>query len=85
MGSIPVGFRFHPTEEEIISHYLTLKINGCNFDEIIPEIDLYKWEPWDLRGNYYCTCTVLINCLTNSNVACCVFVCVCRFITNRVR
>ncbi|XP_027337522.1 NAC domain-containing protein 86-like [Abrus precatorius] len=49
--SLPPGFRFHPTDEELVSYYLKRKINGRKIElEIIPEVDLYKCEPWDLPG-----------------------------------
>ncbi|XP_068495509.1 NAC domain-containing protein 86 isoform X2 [Phaseolus vulgaris] len=49
--SLPPGFRFHPTDEELVSYYLRRKINGRKIElEIIPEVDLYKCEPWDLPG-----------------------------------
>ncbi|XP_022893870.1 NAC domain-containing protein 86-like isoform X2 [Olea europaea var. sylvestris] len=49
--SLPPGFRFHPTDEELVAYYLKRKINGQRIDlEIIPEVDLYKCEPWDLPG-----------------------------------
>jgi hypothetical protein len=44
------GFRFHPTDEEIVCFYLKRKLTGnlpsC-FDHLAV-IDIYKFEPWDL-------------------------------------
>ncbi|ESQ55619.1 hypothetical protein EUTSA_v10027064mg [Eutrema salsugineum] len=51
MGSscLPPGFRFHPTDEELIGYYLSRKVEGLEIElEVIPEIDLYKFEPWEL-------------------------------------
>lgn len=46
---LPPGFRFHPTDEEIISYYLTEKVKNSGFSAIaIGEADLNKCEPWDL-------------------------------------
>ncbi|XP_020085798.1 NAC domain-containing protein 92-like [Ananas comosus] len=47
---LPPGFRFHPTDEEIITHYLSLKVLNRNFSAIaVGEVDLNKCEPWDLH------------------------------------
>ncbi|XP_078427654.1 uncharacterized protein LOC144700123 [Wolffia australiana] len=43
------GFRFHPTDEELVGYYLKRKVLGRPFRvDAISEIDLYKIEPWDL-------------------------------------
>ncbi|XP_058762834.1 NAC domain-containing protein 100-like [Vicia villosa] len=47
--NLPPGFRFHPTDEELISHYLYRKVTDFNFSSsAIGEVDLNKFEPWDL-------------------------------------
>lgn len=48
---VPPGFRFHPTDEELIDFYLRKKVATSKFelDHVIPEVDLNKLEPWDLR------------------------------------
>lgn len=49
MESLPLGFRFRPTDFELINHYLRLKIEGRHSEvQVIPEVDVCKWEPWDL-------------------------------------
>lgn len=49
--SLQPGFRFHPTDEELVSYYLKRKVRGQRFSfNAISEIDLYKFEPWDLPG-----------------------------------
>ncbi|KAF8049961.1 hypothetical protein N665_2081s0001 [Sinapis alba] len=46
---LPPGFRFHPTDEELISCYLRPKVLNTFFSAIaIGEVDLNKVEPWDL-------------------------------------
>ncbi|XP_074562147.1 NAC domain-containing protein 67-like [Curcuma longa] len=48
---LPPGFRFHPTDEELVQHYLWRKIAGHSIPApIIAEVDLYKHDPWDLPG-----------------------------------
>ncbi|KAJ7555418.1 hypothetical protein O6H91_05G036600 [Diphasiastrum complanatum] len=45
---LPPGFRFHPTDEELID-YLKKKVVNANFSvRAILEVDLNKCEPWDL-------------------------------------
>uniref|UniRef100_A0A0E0QTA0 NAC domain-containing protein n=1 Tax=Oryza rufipogon TaxID=4529 RepID=A0A0E0QTA0_ORYRU len=47
--SLPPGFRFHPTDEELITYYLRQKIADGGFTaRAIAEVDLNKCEPWDL-------------------------------------
>ncbi|KAL7161357.1 hypothetical protein ACSBR2_041919 [Camellia fascicularis] len=46
---LPPGFRFHPTDEELITHYLSKKVLDSNFSaRAMGEVDLNKVEPWDL-------------------------------------
>ncbi|KAJ3686060.1 hypothetical protein LUZ61_015224 [Rhynchospora tenuis] len=47
--SLPPGFRFHPTDEELITYYLTRKVSEFGFvTRAIADVDLNKCEPWDL-------------------------------------
>ncbi|XP_030521558.1 NAC domain-containing protein 86-like [Rhodamnia argentea] len=51
---LPPGFRFHPTDEELVNYYLKRKINGLEIElDIIPEVDLYKCEPWELADKSF--------------------------------
>ncbi|KAK8946086.1 NAC domain-containing protein 74 [Platanthera guangdongensis] len=51
---LPPGFRFHPTDEELLSYYLKRKIHGLKIElDIIPEVDLYKCEPWELSDKSF--------------------------------
>ncbi|KAJ8552699.1 hypothetical protein K7X08_020092 [Anisodus acutangulus] len=48
-ASLPLGFRFHPTDDELVGYYLKRKTDGLEIElEVIPEIDLYKFDPWEL-------------------------------------
>ena len=50
---VPPGFRFHPTDEELVGYYLRKKVASQKIDlDVIREIDLYRIEPWDLQGIY---------------------------------
>ncbi|KAM1161888.1 hypothetical protein ACFX13_001044 [Malus domestica] len=44
------GFRFHPTDELLVRYYLKNKIQGTDshFRYLIPEIDVSKYEPWEI-------------------------------------
>ncbi|GMJ10205.1 hypothetical protein HRI_004689700 [Hibiscus trionum] len=47
--SLPPGFRFYPTDEELVVQYLCRKVAGHHFSlQVIGEIDLYKFDPWVL-------------------------------------
>uniref|UniRef100_A0ACD5YVV8 Uncharacterized protein n=1 Tax=Avena sativa TaxID=4498 RepID=A0ACD5YVV8_AVESA len=49
MDDLPPGFRFHPTDEELITHYLARKTADPGFAaRAVGEADLNKCEPWDL-------------------------------------
>ncbi|KAK0587739.1 hypothetical protein LWI29_027949 [Acer saccharum] len=46
---LPPGFRFHPTDEELITHYLYKKVFDVSFSaRAIGDVDLNKSEPWEL-------------------------------------
>lgn len=48
---LPPGFRFHPTDEELVVHYLKKKAASAPLPvTIIAEVDLYKFDPWELPG-----------------------------------
>ncbi|XP_062113921.1 putative NAC domain-containing protein 94 [Humulus lupulus] len=43
------GFRFHPTDEELVGFYLKRKIQQRPLSiELIKQLDIYKYDPWDL-------------------------------------
>lgn len=46
---LPPGFRFHPTDEELVVHYLKKRVASVPLPvSIIAEVDLYKFDPWEL-------------------------------------
>ncbi|KAL8110569.1 NAC domain-containing protein 82-like isoform X2 [Apium graveolens] len=47
--SLPPGFRFHPTDNEVTMYYLKRKVTGKKliFDAVT-ELNIYKFAPWDL-------------------------------------
>lgn len=51
--SLAPGFRFHPTDEELVRYYLRRKACGKPFRfQAVSEIDVYKSEPWELACNF---------------------------------
>ncbi|RWV91644.1 hypothetical protein BHE74_00002784 [Ensete ventricosum] len=53
------GFRFHPTDEELVGFYLNRKIQQKPpAIELIRQLDIYKYDPWDLPREkewyFYC-------------------------------
>ncbi|KAJ7966596.1 NAC domain protein [Quillaja saponaria] len=52
--SLPPGCRFYPSEEQLLSYYLTNKNTNANRDEnfynynLISELDLYDYDPFEL-------------------------------------
>ena len=60
LKSFPVGFGFHPTDEQLVARYLIswiwgdhshlkMKIPGTDSQvDIIREVDVCQWEPWEL-------------------------------------
>ncbi|CAL9195139.1 unnamed protein product [Musa hybrid cultivar] len=50
ISHVPPGFRFHPTDEELVDYYLRKKVAARKIDlDVIKDVDLYKIEPWDLQ------------------------------------
>ena len=45
------GFRFHPTEEELLDFYLKNMVNGRKMHhDIIGYLNIYRFDPSDLPG-----------------------------------
>lgn len=52
-SKVPPGFRFHPTEEELLHYYLRKKVAYEKIDlDVIRDVDLNKLEPWDIQGTF---------------------------------
>ncbi|KAJ1408466.1 NAC domain [Sesbania bispinosa] len=50
MEDLPPGFRFYPTEEELVGFYLHNQLEGQlhHINRVIPVIDINGVEPWNL-------------------------------------
>ncbi|KOM31480.1 hypothetical protein LR48_Vigan01g103500 [Vigna angularis] len=47
------GFRFHPTDEDLVSFYLQRKLHKKPISiDLINQIDIYKYDPWDLPSGF---------------------------------
>ncbi|KAG6414746.1 hypothetical protein SASPL_122120 [Salvia splendens] len=56
MEEMAMGFRFFPTEEELISFYLHNKLEfeddkTSNIHRVIPILDIYRLDPWQLPSH----------------------------------
>ncbi|KAL9224738.1 hypothetical protein vseg_000747 [Gypsophila vaccaria] len=50
-NNLPPGFRFFPTDEELVVHFLHRRDGILPFrPDVIPDLDLYPYNPWDLEG-----------------------------------
>ncbi|XP_030539334.1 NAC domain-containing protein 104 [Rhodamnia argentea] len=51
VANLPPGFRFYPTDEELVVHFLQRKaaLLPCHPD-VIPDLELYPYDPWELEG-----------------------------------
>ncbi|XVF40428.1 hypothetical protein PTKIN_Ptkin01aG0112700 [Pterospermum kingtungense] len=54
-ANLPPGFRFHPTDEELIFHYLRQKVSTSSnpLSSIIADVNIYKFDPWELPDKAY--------------------------------
>ncbi|KAG6403078.1 hypothetical protein SASPL_135295 [Salvia splendens] len=46
--TLPPGFKFYPSDEELVCHYLYKKISNEQVQGTLVEIDLHVCEPWQL-------------------------------------
>ncbi|KAK4264758.1 hypothetical protein QN277_025889 [Acacia crassicarpa] len=50
------GFRFHPTDVELLVYFLKRKVMGKKFRyDVIAEVEIKKYAPWDLPDKSYLT------------------------------
>nr|BAB89659.1 P0482D04.6 [Oryza sativa Japonica Group] len=59
-AGLPIGFRFRPTDEELLLHYLRRKVMSRPLPaDVIPVADLARLHPWDLPGTRAATIMAL--------------------------
>lgn len=48
-STLPPGFRFYPSDEELVCHYLHKKVANERIAQgTLVEVDLHAREPWEL-------------------------------------
>lgn len=54
MLKLPPGFRFSPTDEELVLHFLHPKKQPVSvsplYDHLVPDFKSHHHDPWDLHG-----------------------------------
>ncbi|KAJ1286341.1 hypothetical protein BS78_03G345800 [Paspalum vaginatum] len=57
-AGLPPGYRFYPTEEELICFYLRHKLDSLRDDieRVIPVVHVYTVDPWQLPGIHEMLC-----------------------------
>lgn len=53
MNEFPPGYRFFPTEEELVGFYLQNKLENNreeDMERVIPVVEVYSVDPWQLLG-----------------------------------
>ncbi|KAE8665926.1 putative PLC-like phosphodiesterases superfamily protein [Hibiscus syriacus] len=51
LKKLPLGFRFQPTDEELVFQYLKCKVFSYPLPtSIIPDLNVCNFDPWDLPG-----------------------------------
>ena len=59
---LPPGFRFHPTDEELVFQYLKSKVFSCPLPApVISEVDVDKFDPWDFPGCFLFFCFSILS------------------------
>ncbi|KAG2709957.1 hypothetical protein I3760_04G002900 [Carya illinoinensis] len=50
--ALPIGYRFHPTDQELVFLYLKPKVFAIPLPaSVIPEFDVFQTHPWGLPGD----------------------------------
>ncbi|KAL0351181.1 UNVERIFIED_CONTAM: NAC domain-containing protein 83 [Sesamum radiatum] len=71
---LPIGFRFHPTDQELLLHYLKRKLYSLPLPpSLIPDhFDVFHSNPWDLPGDLkekrYFFCKTKMNFMTKCSL-----------------